>query len=556
LICENKLTSVPSVCGLKNKHMRKSILFTLSLTLFSISAVVAQAPNLGSSSNFVLFTTNGAVTNSGISQLTGNVGTNNGSSTFFGNVNGGMHDADGVSAQCAADVLIAYNQLNSTIPTFFPAALLGNGQTLIAGIYSIPSAATLNLDLILDGQGNSNAVFIIQIQGPFSTNANSKVKLVNGALACNVFWKVEGLVDMATGTSMKGTVIANNAAINMSTGDTLEGRVLSTAGAINVDGTFAYTPIGCGSPALTGPIAPALNAVGCYAIFSSTGPTMNAGVTYATGDVGSNSGLTTGYNSLNVTGTIHPIPDGSTAACANDLLVIYNYLNLLVPDIELLYPAQFGGNLVLTPHTYVMNGAVTFTDSLYLNALGDTNAVFVIQISGAVSTSTYAKVLLINGARSKNVYWKIDGALDINDYSEFKGTIICNNGAINLNTGVIIDGRALTTVGSVSTTAVTVDATSIPGNCISVSVENEAANSAITVFPNPFTEFTTVRMDAPFQNAEAELRIYNIYGQEIQNGIIFKQSVLVQTVHLPAGIYLYKVISRNQILHSGKLISQ
>ena len=60
---------------------------------------------------------------------------------------------DGVSAQCATDLLIAYNQLNSVIPTFFPAPLLGNGQTLVAGVYAIASATTLNLDLILNAQG-------------------------------------------------------------------------------------------------------------------------------------------------------------------------------------------------------------------------------------------------------------------------------------------------------------------------------------------------------------------------------------------------------------------
>ena len=177
--------------------MKTKLLNTLTaLSLFLVPAInFAQAPTLGTAANFVLFSTNGAVSNTGISQLTGNVGTNNGSSTGFGNVNGVMHDGDAASAQCSADLLIAYNQLNSAIPAFFPAPLLGNGQTLVAGIYSISSAATLNLDLSLNAMGNPNAVFIFQIQGPLSTNASSKIKLINGAQACNVFWKIEGLVD-------------------------------------------------------------------------------------------------------------------------------------------------------------------------------------------------------------------------------------------------------------------------------------------------------------------------------------------------------------------------
>ena len=250
------------------------MLFLLPVLIF------AQAPPLGTAANFVLFSTNGAVSNTGISQLTGNVGTNNGPITGFGNVNGVMHDMDGASAQCAADLLIAYNQLNSTIPTFFPAPLLGNGQILNAGVYSITGATTLNLDLTLNALGNANAVFIFQIEGSFSANADSKIILLNGAQACNVFWKVEGLVSMASGTTMRGTIIANNAAIIMNTGDTLEGRALSTAGAVTVHGMLAYTPIGCGSPVLTGPAAPALASTECYAIFSSDGAVTNTGITY------------------------------------------------------------------------------------------------------------------------------------------------------------------------------------------------------------------------------------------------------------------------------------
>jgi len=445
--------------------MKKLLLHIVTaVTLLSFPNVnFAQAPDLGTAANFVLFTTVGAVTNTGISQITGNVGTNSGSSTGFGNVNGVMHDQDGASAQSAADLLIAYNQLNSAIPNFFPSPLLGNGDTLIAGVYKIPAVTTLNSDLILNAQGNANAVFIFQIQAAFSTNAASKVKLINGAMACNVFWKVEGAVSMASATLMKGTIIAHNAAINMNTNDTLEGRALSIAGAVTIDGVLAYTPTGCGSPVLTGPTAPNLASSACYAIFSGNGSVTNSGITHVTGDIGTNVGLTTGYDPLYVTGYIHPIPDGSTASCAADLLNVYNYLNTLPNDIELLYPAQFGRNLVLTPHTYIMNGATTFTDSLYLNAEGNYNAVFVIKIKGALSTSTYSKVLLINGTQAKNVYWSVDGAVSINDYSVFNGTIVCNNGAINLTTGVTLNGRALTTDGALSTTAII--ATSPSGNC-------------------------------------------------------------------------------------------
>jgi hypothetical protein len=517
----------------------------------------AQAPNLGTAANFVLFSSNGAVSNTGLSQVTGNVGTNNGSSTAFGNVNGVMHDNDGASAQCATDVLAAYNQLNALVPTFFPAPLLGNGQVLNAGIYSISGNASLNLDLILDGQSNSNAVFVIQIQGALSTAASSKVKLINGALACNVFWKVEGQVTMASGSTMRGTIIANNAAINLNAGDTLEGRALSTTGAVSIDGVLAYTPVGCGSPMLTGPAAPNLGTASCYAIFSSDGAVTNTGISTITGNVGSNNGSATGYNPLLITGTLHPIPDAATAQCAADLLTVYNYLNTLPYDIELLYPAQFGSNLVLTPHVYRMGGAATFIDTVYLNAMGNTNAVFVIQVNGAFSTSTYSKVKLINGTQSKNVFWKIEGAVNINDYSVFRGTIVCNNAALGaINTGVFLDGRALTTSGALNTSAMTVV---IPSACVNVPVgingySNE--NMQTLVYPNPFTSEVNIRTNEASLILKPELKIYDVVGKEMKSIKITAPLSTINTADLSTGIYFYNLMSGETVIQSGKLISK
>jgi hypothetical protein len=538
---------------MKTKLLKKISAFSL---LLIPSIHFAQTITLGTAANFVLFSTNGALTNTGISQLTGNVGTNSGSSTAFGNVNGQMHDQDLVSGQCSSDVLSAYNQLNATTATLFPASLLGNGQVLLAGVYSISAATTLNLDLTLNAQGNANAVFIFKIQGPFSANANSKIKLINGAQACNVFWKVEGLVNIASGTTMRGTVIANNAAINMNSGDTLEGRALSTAGAVTVNGVLAYTPIGCNSTLLTGPSAPNLASTACFAIFSGNGPVTNSNNTHATGDVGTNVGLTTGYNALFVTGTIHPIPDGVTTTCASDLGNVYTYLNTLPYDIELLYPIQFGNSLVLTPHTYLMNGSTVLTDSLYLNAEGNANAVFVIQVNGAFSTSTYAKVILINGTQAKNVFWKIDGAVSINNFAKFKGTIIANNAAISLNKGAIIEGRALTTNGALNTDSINVV---MPAGCSTTvgfnSLNIKTHNDMVSFYPNPFTTSISVIVNNASENNSSELKIYDVLGKLELNLIITQKNTTID-VNLSKGIHYYHVINMDGTIQVGKLISQ
>jgi hypothetical protein len=334
---------------------------------------------------------------------------------------------------------------------------------------------------------------------------------------------------------------------------------MSTTGEITLDGVLAYTPVGCGSPVLSGPTAPELGEVGCYGLFSSDGPVENAGTTSITGDVGCNVGLTTGFDSLTVTGNIHPKPDASTATAAQDLQNAYNDLNGLAHDIELLYPAQFGGNLVLTPHTYLLDAATSLTDTLYLNAQGVDNAVFVIQIEGALSTSSFSNVVLINGTQAKNVYWLVNGAVDINDNSIFNGTIV-SQGAIDLFTGVQLNGRALTGVGALATNAIDGNAVINP-NCEtkvgeSTSVDDRASSATVSIYPNPIGNAMTVTLEGVTETNEVELLLYNALGEEIMNRNITSGSTTIGTSHLTSGIYFYNLVGNNQVIKSGKLIAQ
>ncbi|HEY0045779.1 MAG TPA: ice-binding family protein [Flavobacterium sp.] len=532
--------------------MNKNLLtFAAALALLSIPQTMsAQAPSLGSAANFALFSTNGAVSNTGLSHLTGNVGTDNGSSTAFGNVDGVMHDQDLASDNAAADLLLAYNQLNAAIPTFFPASLLGNGQTLEEGVYFISGSASLNGTLNLDAENDPNAVFIIQINGAFSSAAASQVVLLNGALACNVFWKVEGQIELATNTLMKGNMIADNAAIILNSGVQIEGRALTTTGAVTINGSTVRIPLGCGSLELTGPPAPALLSVACYTIFSGNGEVTNSETTFVTGDIGTNVGLTTGFQQSNVTGTIHPSPDVSTAQCSADLGTVYSHLNTLPHDIQLLFPTQVGQNLELTPHTYLLSGATVLTNTIILNAQDNEDAVFVLKINGAFSTSTYAKVELKNGAQAKNVFWKVDGATDISEYSEFKGTIIGNNGAVHLSNGVQLIGRALTTNGAVLTEGIT--ATMTPG-CTNLGTgEIEAPAKAVTFYPNPFSSSLSINISA---GGNHDLYIYSATGSVVMQKAI-SQQVTTFDANFPTGIYFYKLIGADGSVASGKLISK
>jgi gliding motility-associated-like protein len=460
---------------MKSKSKLLLVILT-AVTLFTLPKTnFGQVITLGQdASRFVLFTSSGAVGDnaSAHSNITGDVGTlTPGPITGFGNIDGIMHPGvDPATTACEIALQATIAQINSNPATLVGPLSLGSGATLTPGIYSIPGNATLTLDLILDGQGNPNAEFVFKVAGTFSTNTLSRVKLINGALACHVFWKIDGSVTMASLSTMRGNIISGGL-IQMGSGDSLEGRAFSTpAGAITIDGITARTPIGCGSQFLTGPPLPDLASLYCYTIFASIGALDGNLSSTSIGDVGNaGGGSVTGWTAGNVTGALHLTGDPSTMLAATDLTNVYNTLNAMIPDIELLYPVEFGHNLVLTPHVYLMlsggpTGPATLNDSVYLDAQGNPNAVFVIKITGGgLTTTVNSRINLINGAQAKNVFWMIDGAVEISDNSIFRGNIIVSAGALNLRySGVVLDGRALTINGAITTAGL---AAAMPPGC-------------------------------------------------------------------------------------------
>jgi hypothetical protein len=214
--------------------MIKKKVLIIALVLYKLTSF-GQVINLGTAANFVLFTSTGAVGNTGNSTLTGDIGSDLGAISGFGDatVDGSIYNADTVTALAKADLLSAYAQLISVPPTetTHPPAF-GAGETLTAGVYTIAGAGSLAGNLTLDGLGNINSLFIFRFGGAFDTGASSSVILVNGASCCNIFWVSEGAVAMAASTTMKGTIISNNGAVSMADAGDLEGRMLSTTGAV------------------------------------------------------------------------------------------------------------------------------------------------------------------------------------------------------------------------------------------------------------------------------------------------------------------------------------
>ncbi|RYC71317.1 ice-binding family protein [Spirosoma sordidisoli] len=215
---------------MENKNLRILLLFFLS---FAANRGLSQAlvPSLGTTTNFALFTANGAFTNSGVSQINGDIGTNVGALTGFppGLVTGNTRLPGSSEAQQAAlDVVTAYNYLSTTTCGTTISADL-TGQTLSPGVSCQPTASptTLNGTLTLSGSG----IFIIKLNSALTTGTSSNIVLTNGALASNVFFQINGALVAGTSSSLQGTFLTNGA-ITLNTGATLIGRGLSITGAI------------------------------------------------------------------------------------------------------------------------------------------------------------------------------------------------------------------------------------------------------------------------------------------------------------------------------------
>jgi hypothetical protein len=218
-----------------NRNGSFLVYFLLTAVSLGASTVRAQAI-LGTAQGFAVLS-GSAVTNTGPSVITGDLGVAPGSAiTGFppGIVVGTIHSADAVAAQAQVDVTTAYNTLAALPPQFDLTGQDLGGMTLTPATFQFASSAQLTGTLTLNGQGNPDAKFIFQIGSTLTTASASSVLLINGAQACNVFWQVGSSATLGTGTQFAGNVVALTS-ITANTGAALGGRALARNGAVTLD---------------------------------------------------------------------------------------------------------------------------------------------------------------------------------------------------------------------------------------------------------------------------------------------------------------------------------
>ena len=216
------------------------ILGCMTILIFTSTGAFAQTrPDLGTAATYAVFTSAGSITviTGDTSVLSGGIGYNTGSLEGFPPSTATfINEANGATAIAASNLLTAYDANCLTCGTVLGTTI--TNVTLVPGDYSTGAASTTGGNITFNAQGDSAAIFIVNIgsgngTGSLTVASGTHMLLENNARAGNIYWFIGGAVTIHDSATFTGTIIAGGAIIFLGQ-STLTGRALTTAGAINL----------------------------------------------------------------------------------------------------------------------------------------------------------------------------------------------------------------------------------------------------------------------------------------------------------------------------------
>ena len=184
-----------------------------------------------------------------------------------------------------------------------------------------------------------------------------------------------------------------------------------------------------------------LGSASSFAVLAGSGITI-AGPTVSTinGDIGAFPTATiTGMENAVLSG-INYGGNGITQAAKLNLVDAYNDAASRSADFTYSDGSNLSGTLAGGVHqsagSFLINGTLT------LDGGGDSNTVWIFQSGSTLLAASGSQIILINGAQASNVFWQVGSSATIGTTTDFSGTILADQ-SITLNTGAILNGRAL-----------------------------------------------------------------------------------------------------------------
>jgi hypothetical protein len=149
-----------------------------------------------------------------------------------------FNSGDFVAASAKAGVELMFTNAMAALneggaPPTLLAPAIGAGQVLTPGVYSAAAALAISGSLVLDAQGDPDAVFIFQIQSALSLTGTVSLLNETVATASNVFWAIGSSAVITTNSAMTGIVMSYQS-ITMATGATLNGAALARVAAVSL----------------------------------------------------------------------------------------------------------------------------------------------------------------------------------------------------------------------------------------------------------------------------------------------------------------------------------
>lgn len=174
----------------------------------------------------------------------------------------------------------------------------------------------------------------------------------------------------------------------------------------------------------------------------------NTGATTITGDLGLSPGSSVGGFPPGILNGTQHVNDAIANQAKIDLTAAYNDAAGRSTTDMVTLSGNIGG-LTLTPGLYKSTSSLALSSGdLTLDAKGNANAVFIIQIASTLTATSGRKVILSGGALASNIFWQVGSSATFGTTSVFKGTILAMQ-SITFNTGATLDGRALASTGAI-----------------------------------------------------------------------------------------------------------
>jgi hypothetical protein len=82
----------------------------------------------------------------------------------------------------------------------------------------------------------------------------------------------------------------------------------------------------------------------------------------------------------------------------------------------------------------------------------------------------------------------------------------------------------------------------------------EQSDITITIMPNPFNQFTSIKIDGA--EGTYELKVYDMLGNLVRTAVTSNNTFGFERNNLSPGVYMYEIRQQNKVIGKGKMVAE